>query len=159
MKSTKLLSLLTLLFVLACMIPTKIHAQANGNGGNLGIGVILGEPTGISVKSWNNDRSAFDLGAAWSFSGSNENLHLQADYLLHNWFGDIEGSPLAFYYGIGARALVGSNSTLGIRIPIGLNYIIPDSKLDVFLEAAPILDLAPDTEFSGNGGIGIRYYF
>ncbi len=159
MKSNKLLSFIIVFIGLAYMMPANVQAQANGNGGNLGFGVILGEPTGLSIKSWNNERSAFDVGAAWSFSGSNDALHLQADYLLHNWFNNIEGGPLAFYYGIGARALLGDHSTIGVRIPIGLNYVIPNSKLDLFLEAAPILDLAPDTDFAGNGGLGIRYYF
>ncbi len=34
-----------------------------------------------------------------------------------------------------------------------------NSPIDVFLEIAPIVDLAPATELSVNGGIGIRFYF
>lgn len=159
MKPIKLLSLLFLLSGLVFLNNPKAHAQVNGNGGNLGIGAMLGEPTGISVKLWNNSRNAFDVGVAWSF-GENDALHLHGDYLMHKWFSDIDQGALAFYYGIGGRLVLSDpDAELGIRVPFGLNYIIPDSQIDLFVEAVPILNLAPDTDFDGNGAVGIRYYF
>lgn len=159
MKPIKLLSLLFLLSGLLFLNNPKAQAQVNGNGGNLGIGAMLGEPTGISVKLWNNSRNAFDVGVAWSF-GENDALHLHGDYLMHKWFSDIDQGALAFYYGIGGRLVLSDpDAELGIRVPFGLNYIIPDSQIDLFVEAVPILNLAPDTDFDGNGAVGIRYYF
>jgi hypothetical protein len=29
----------------------------------------------------------------------------------------------------------------------------------MFVEAVPIVDLAPDTKLAGNGAVGLRYYF
>lgn len=139
--------------------PVQVQAQVNGGGGKLGVGVLLGEPTGISVKKWNNQRSAFDLGVAWSFVGSNDRIHLHADYLLHSWFSDIKKGELAFYYGIGGRMVFSNDPTVGVRIPFGLNYMIEDAPVGLFVEAVPILDLTPATEFNGNGAIGVRYYF
>ncbi|MEX0646566.1 MAG: hypothetical protein WEA56_00770 [Balneolaceae bacterium] len=138
----------------------SVQAQADSdNGGNFGLGIMFGEPTGITVKTWNNERSAFDIGAAWSLSGRNEAIHLHADYLLHTWFTDIENGRLALYYGFGGRIIFADDATAGVRIPIGLNYIFPNIPFDLFVEAVPILDFAPDTEFAGNGAVGIRYYF
>lgn len=140
--------------------PQTAQAQARGNGGDFGLGVILGEPSGVSIKVWNNERSAFDVGAAWSFAGSNDAIHLHGDYLLHSWLDDIQDGSLAFYYGIGARVILSDpDARLGVRVPLGLNYIIPNSQIDIFAEIVPILDLTPSTDFNGNGGIGIRYYF
>lgn len=159
MKPIKLLSVLFLMSGLLLLINPKANAQANGNGGNLGIGAMLGEPTGISIKLWNNSRNAFDVGVAWSF-GNNDALHLHGDYLLHTWFNDIDQGALAFYYGIGGRLVLSDpDAELGVRVPFGLNYIVPDSRIDLFVEAVPILNLAPDTDFDGNGAVGIRYYF
>lgn len=141
-------------------MPDEAFAQADSDtGGNFGIGVMLGEPTGVSVKSWNNSRSAFGLGAAWSLSGSNEAVHLHADYLLHTWFTGVDRGRLAFYYGIGARVIFSDDAEAGIRVPLGLDYIFEDAPLDLFVEAVPILNLTPDTDFAGNGAVGIRYYF
>ncbi|WP_290876943.1 hypothetical protein [Gracilimonas sp.] len=159
MKFTKILPMLIILVGLLFMTPDTAKAQANGQGGNFGLGIMLGEPTGISIKSWNTSRSAFDLGAAWSF-GRNDALHIHGDYLLHSWLTGIEEGDLAFYYGVGARLVLSDpDARAGIRVPIGLNYIIPNSQVDLFVEAVPILNFTPSTDFDGNGALGIRYYF
>ncbi|WP_233505466.1 hypothetical protein [Rhodohalobacter sp. SW132] len=160
MKRNKLLAVFTLAFMLTFLQLNSAHAQADtGNGGNVGIGIMFGEPTGLSVKAWTSSRTALNIGAAWSLSGRNEAIHLHADYLFHSWFGDVNRGQLGFYYGIGARAIFAGDPTAGVRIPLGLNYVFENSPFDLFVEAVPILDLTPDTEFAGNGAFGIRYYF
>jgi len=145
----------TLVFVLLCTAPLCALAQDRG----FGIGVILGEPTGISAKYWVSTRNALDAGLAWSFRHKGY-VHIHADYLWHVPL-KIEGvNQLAFYVGIGGRLGISSGSALlGARIPIGLVYWPQSVPLDLFLEVAPILDLTPATEFSVNGGVGIRFYF
>lgn len=132
-------------------------ATAQQKGDNFGIGIMIGEPTGLTIKKWMSDNTAFDIGAAWSLSDANEALHLHSDFLLHNWFED--NPNLAFYYGIGTRTILDDDAKLGIRIPLGLNYVFEHGPFDVFVEAVPILDIAPDTEFAGNGAVGFRFYF
>lgn len=157
----KLSGIFASLFILGTLIalqPDPARAQeAIDTNGNFGIGVMVGEPTGISVKNWLSGSSAFDVGAAWSLGNRNEAIHLHADYLMHSWFADAEG--LAFYYGIGGRVIFADDPTAGIRVPIGLNYVFTEVPFDLFVEAVPILDLTPDFEFAGNGAVGVRYYF
>lgn len=158
MKSSRVFAILFVIAALLSLVPNLVKAQPNGeNGGNLGIGVMLGEPTGVSVKSWNNSRSAFDIGAAWSL-GTEEALHMHADYLLHSYFKEVDSERLAFYYGIGGRVIFADEPSVGVRVPIGLNYIFQNIPFDFFVEAAPIFDFTPDAEFAGNGAVGIRYY-
>lgn len=158
MKSSGTLALLLVMGALISLKPDPVKTQPNSdNGGNFGVGVMFGEPTGVSVKSWNNDRSAFGIGAAWSLGGRNEALHVHADYLMHSWFSDAEG--LAFYYGIGGRIIFADDPNIGVRVPLGLNYVFKEVPFDLFAEAVPIIDFTPDTEFAGNGAVGIRYYF
>ena len=127
--------------------------------GNVGIGVILGEPTGLSAKLWNN--TAFDLGVAWSFSG-NGHFHIHGDYLFHR-FGifDVSKGALPLYFGVGARMLFRdeADDNIGVRFPIGIEYYFDDLPLAVFVEIVPILDLAPSSDFDINGGLGGRFYF
>lgn len=158
-----LISRVFILSIITCTLfmlkPDSSKAQANPEGGNnFGIGVIIGEPTGLSVKSWNADKTAFNIGAAWSLT-EREALHLHADFLLHSWFDDVDTGRLAFYYGIGGRIIFADDTQVGVRVPLGLNYILPKVPFDLFAEVAPILDLTPTLEFAGNGGAGIRYYF
>lgn len=146
--------LFTMLILSAC----NLCAQDHGTG----LGVILGEPTGISFKQWLSRTTAIDAGVAWSFANSGA-MHIHVDYLIHNfsWIksADPVGSRLNVYYGIGGRVKFETDSRAGARGVIGLDYFFRNAPLDVFLEIAPILDLAPSTDFSLNGGIGIRYFF
>jgi hypothetical protein len=127
--------------------------------GKFGVGVIFGEPSGLSAKMWTTKTTAFDLGLAWSFSGDG-NFHIHGDYLFHN-FGvfDVSKGSLPVYIGLGARILFQDDTKVGIRLPVGLEYYFEDWPLAVFGEIVPILDLAPDTKFDINGGIGLRFYF
>ena len=127
--------------------------------GDFGIGVIFGEPTGLSAKMWTTKSTGFDLGLAWSFSG-NGNFHIHGDYLFHNFgvFGVSKGS-LPLYIGIGGRIVFQDDTKVGVRFPIGLEYFFDDWPIAVFGEVVPILDLAPSTDGDINGGLGVRFYF
>lgn len=153
MKKILLLSLL-LTTLLAFSFSTSADAQDRYS--NTELGIILGEPTGISLKAWQSNSTAFDAGIAWSF-GDNGSLHLHGDYLRHEWL-DVDAGSLALYYGIGARVQLADDPRLGARIPFGLQYNIPDSRLSTFFEVAPLLDLVPETSFDVNGGIGLRIF-
>ena len=151
MKKTQLL---LISFLGWAMFASDAGAQTTG----FGLGVILGEPSGISGKSWLNQRSAIDGGLSWSFRGDGS-FHIHADYLWH--FHDAVESTERFvpYVGIGGRLATTSDAVIGVRIPVGLLWWPKGAPVDVFVEIVPILDLAPATEFHGNGGIGARYYF
>ncbi len=132
-------------------------SQAQAQQKKLGLGIILGEPTGVIAKYWTGNRTAFDIAGSWSFSGENA-FHLHADYLLHSFI-KVETGKLAFYYGIGARLNLQDDARFGIKIPLGLSYMLPNAPLDIFFEISPVMDLIPDTELKFLGFVGIRYYF
>jgi hypothetical protein len=143
---------LVVLFILVVFCGT---AQAE----TFGIGVILGEPTGVSAKLWIGDSMAVDLAAAWSFVKESA-FHLHADYLFH--FRDlieVSKGSLPLYLGVGGRFRFEKNFKFGVRIPVGLEYLFEDVPLDVFAEVGPIVDLVPATGFDIGGGIGVRYFF
>jgi hypothetical protein len=145
---------LSLLFLSFLFISTSLQAQ--NRPGSTELGIILGEPTGISAKFWQSGTTAVDAAAAWSF-GKEESLHLHASYLKHSPL-DVEEGSLYLYYGLGARALFADDPRFGARIPVGLQYNIEASRLSLFFEVAPTFDLIPATDFGVNGGIGVRYF-
>lgn len=160
MRLSLAVALIIIMGALTNLNPNPVHAQTIvDEGKNFGLGAMFGEPTGVSVKYWNNSSSAFNIGAAWSLSGRNEAIHLHADYLFHSWFDDPDTRQLAFYYGIGGRVIFADDPNVGVRVPLGLNYVFQNAPFDLFVEAVPIFDFTPDTEFAGNGAVGIRYYF
>jgi hypothetical protein len=148
----KIFGLIILFFIL---IQFNTHAQDRG----FGLGIILGEPTGVSGKLWTSGTNAFDFAAAWSFSG-NGNLLLQADYVWHIFrLIPVPEGKLPFYVGVGGRVVFSDDATIGVRVPLGLDYMFSNAPVDIFVELVPILNLAPSTDFDFNGGIGARYWF
>lgn len=124
-----------------------------------GIGIILGEPTGITSKYWINSNSAFVGGLSWSFK-DNDALYMHLDYVNHDYtLIGVNRGKLAVYYGIGGKILFAKETNIGVRIPVGLNYIFQGTPIDLFLELVPSLNLIPSTTFDIGGGVGVRYYF
>lgn len=144
---------------LLALSSVRVHA-----GQDLGIGVILGEPTGLSLKYWLNEDRAIDAALAWSFSGENS-VQVHADYLFHrfdlfNPGGQTGTMPL--YYGLGARVKDKDrhdDTVFGIRFPVGISYLFSEAPFDLFAELVPIIDLAPDVDVGINAAIGFRFYF
>ena len=144
-------------FILAfVLLSTSALAQDSG----LGVGIIAGEPTGISVKTWRTDNVALDFALAWSLDSGNP-LTLHGDYLSHK-FGmfEVGRGRLPLYYGLGATLKFKENDTsFGGRMPVGVNYHFENIALDAFFEFVPVLDLFPETEFRFNAAVGVRLFF
>lgn len=142
---------ITLLLLMAY----NIQSQDRG----FGLGIILGEPTGVSAKLWTGSVNALDFAAAWSFKGDGD-LLLQADYVWHSFnLINVSSGKLPLYYGIGGRIIFSNDPYIGARIPVGLDYEFANAPIDIFVEIVPILDLAPSTKFNLGGGIGVRFWF
>lgn len=130
-------------------------------GGPFGLGIIIGEPTGVNGKLRLNKSNAIDGAVAWSLSGNNS-FHIHGDYLYHNYsLIKVEKGELPFYFGVGGRVKFRENADddVGIRFPVGLAYEFADAPFDIFGEIVPILDLAPDTDFDLEGALGARFFF
>ncbi len=126
-----------------------------------GLGIMIGAPTGVSGKLWKSDTRAFDAALGWSLSGT-ESFYMHADYLVQDprQFTVSEGT-MPYYYGIGARLRNdnGEEGRFGVRVPLGLEYLLQDAPINIFIEIALVLDLTPKTEGDLNAGVGVRYRF
>jgi hypothetical protein len=145
------------------MLLAVVCGPASGQSDGFGLGIITGEPTGISFKFWTSGNSAIDGAAAWSLSDENS-LHLHADYMIHEFsLIDVEKGQLPVHYGIGGRIKVrdddDKDDVIGIRFPVGLTYLFEEAPFDLFLEVVPVMDVAPDTELDFNAALGGRYWF
>jgi hypothetical protein len=151
----------TLAVTAAIMTACSVTNAQTKNG--LGIGVIVGEPTGISIKKWIDNTHAVDGAIAISPSGDDA-FNVHADYLIHSTSSTISPPELKgsapWYYGLGARIRTRNGDThFGVRVPVGIDYLFADSPLDFFGEVGPVLDIAPDTALDFNVAIGLRYFF
>jgi len=152
----------TISVIICILLLTLFVTGANAEDRKkIGLGVIAGEPTGLTGKFMFNNTTGIDVGVGWKTSGDSE-FHIYADYLYHLY--DIIRIPegqLPLYFGGGLRYVNRSNEDdkFGIRIPVGIEYLFKNVSLGAFFELVPILNLTPDTDFDLEAGIGIRFFF
>ena len=150
----KLISIISLLFFM-----TNIYAA------RVSVGVIIGEPTGLSCKIWpKNKEIAFDLAFAFKF---NDLLYFHFDFLKHNFKlipkEELTGD-LPLFWGLGLKIKNRkikdeSKSYFGLRAPVGFEYIFKEIPFDIFAEIVPVVLLTPNITAELNAVIGIRYHF
>jgi hypothetical protein len=142
--------------------------------GAFGIGLILGEPTGVSAKLYLSDDKAVDAAVGGAVVGGGIQAH--ADYLWHPWvLTNEESFVMPAYLGLGARVLQhdpgGDDENdfhTGVRLVAGILFDFRNIPLDVFVEGAVIGEWKSgsdsDPEHGGFGpalniGLGGRYFF
>jgi len=147
--------------LIACLFTIPALAVA----GPLGLGIIIGEPTGVSGNLYLSGHTSVDAAVAWSFA-NNGGFHLHADYLFHEQDAvavDGKSHTIPWYIGAGLRWRSNDNGAkdqFGIRVPVGLEFRVTRSKqMQLFVELVPLLDVAPSTHFRINAAIGARWYF
>lgn len=130
--------------------------------GRLGAGIIIGEPIGGSLKYWFNDTLAIDGAIGWS-SHDDTDLYVHSDVLWHKFdLFPVSRGRLPLYFGVGGLIRFRDNNEdnqVGVRVPVGLSYMFDNAPMDIFVEIAPALDVAPNVQGEITGGIGIRYWF
>ena len=143
-----------------------------GVGNNFGLGLIIGEPTGVSAKLWTSSSTAFDFGLGWSMGGDRigrydgfydggSRVHFHMDYLWHSFEAIRSTERFPLYYGIGGRLNSGAGyrSSAAVRGVFGIAWLPRETLIDVFLEIVPSLQLSPSSGFGMDAGIGARYFF
>lgn len=137
--------------------------------GTFGVGIILGEPTGVCAKLYLKDDQALQAAIGSAFINGGFQIHV--DYVFHPWIlQDKDSFVLPVYLGPGVRfidyyAATGGSShvAIGLRAVAGLLFDFKNVPLDAFLEiaGAPEYDFGKgkgfDVQF--NAGAGVRYYF
>ena len=174
------------IFILICLL---ISVAGHTQNQRVGVGSVLGEPTGFSIKIWRSDAYDFkavvnhfeDYAKLWIYSRSfwlpkkhawdfclavpvlpEGNFHIHCDYLTHFYrMLPPNVGMMPVYCGIGWRLRGGDDADLhlGLRFVTGVDYFIPRVPVDVFWEVAPIIDFKPDWGLDINIGMGIRYNF
>jgi hypothetical protein len=154
------------------------QAAGYGPGGPFGLGIVIGEPTGLSAKYRMSPDQAIDAGLSFDISHW---FLIWGDWLYH--FPGAFGAKAPFlqqttpYIGIGGLLVFSnrdewetrhwryfsethsSRTAFGMRIPIGAEWKAPGIPLGVFLELVPGLVIIPATDGFFQAGIGARFYF
>ncbi|MCC6477119.1 hypothetical protein IT157_08690 [bacterium] len=144
------------MLVAMAMLILVSAAHAEKNRDEFGLGLVVGEPTGLNAQFFWDRAASVDVTAAWSWS---EWLLLSADFQMYDYVMDMP-REWKWYYGFGGYLSVDDDddNRFGVRVPLGLRYSIPYTIMDVWAEAAPGMELAPDTKVSVQAGLGLTFW-
>jgi hypothetical protein len=137
--------------------------------GTFGVGLILGEPTGVDAKIYLSDDRAIQLAVGGAFIASGYQAH--GDYVFHPWIlQNRDTFVMPLYLGPGVRVIDytggingASHLALGLRAVVGMLFDFKSVPLDVFLEVAGVgqyeFQAGKGFGLGLNVGAGVRYYF
>jgi hypothetical protein len=138
---------------------TSTSSPARADGGPFGLGLILGEPTGLSLAYRLSQRNAI-AGAVGIDVFDDNDFYAHADFLfvLPDLLsgGSVGLSP---YLGPGVFLIEFGEIGIGGRLPFGLSLDFRRAPIQIFGEVTLSLLLVPDTAGDIGGAIGFRYYF
>src|ERR1043166_592802 len=113
--------------------------------GTLGVGIVIGEPTGVTAKLYLKDDQAIQGAVGAAFIGGGLSVHV--DYVWHPYIlQERESFTLPLYIGPGVRGIEYSTGggmsyfALGIRGVVGMLFDFKTVPLDTFFEVAPVLE-------------------
>jgi hypothetical protein len=145
--------------VLALLIFSTVSAFAQPEGKQLGAGVSLGWPAGISARYFLNDATSIKGILGWR-GGDNGAVFFQADYLLHyNQLPVLDFGKLQAFYGGGANITLANDPGFGFQLTGGLSLFLNELPLEIGLHLSPGMALLPSTRFRVGTGLAVRYYF
>ncbi|KAB2881116.1 hypothetical protein F9K33_02625 [bacterium] len=145
-------------FCFICLISLSLRSLSAQDHG-FGLGIIVGDPTGINGKLWMSPNTAFDAAAAWDL-GKNGGIQVHGDFLIHKYnLITVQSGKLPVYFGMGGLIGLHDKKAIGMRGPVGLDYLFATAPVDIFIELVPVFVLIPKTDFTFNGAIGVRYFF
>lgn len=147
------MKILTMVFIALAAGASPLWAQ---QAGELGAGIIAGNPTGVTGKYWLSSGRALDAGV-----GIGADVTLYGDHLWHSL--TVLPQPargrLPAYLGLGLQLGDGSSNGTGLRAVVGAAYWYPGKPLEIFFELVPVLRFSSGDSASLGAGLGVRYYF
>jgi len=145
-------------YLTVCLILTSPIAFSQSRG--FGVGLMLGMPTGLTVKAWTSSTGALQFGAGWRNSLSNTGTYITGEYLWHAMNFIKANGHLPLYAGIGGVIGTSTPTVFGVRGIFGLAVLPRGTRLDIFLQLTPVFYFSPSpAQFDLDGGVGFRYYF
>jgi hypothetical protein len=160
------------LFILLIGLNVSVTSFAQSpQGKTFGFGIILGEPTGLTFKFWQNPINAVvvDVG-----SGGFGKPRIGGDYLWH--FDAFNSAMVKLFAGPGAAIGFGSGRSvfwkegkhiyvrddnqigIGVRGVFGVNVIPQNTPLEIFFEIGALIAVIPDFTSTADVALGMRFY-
>ncbi len=152
------------LLLLTAICGAVVAARATPARADFGIGLFLGEPTGLDLKFGLGQRSSLDLVLGYTTFRDGRNGYGHLTYLVTPLVGRGDAVLVPLRLGIGG-ALYGPSEDLGfaIRAPLEVGLRLRRTPLEFYGEIAAALgvvgpDRDDDLDLELQGGVGFRIF-
>jgi hypothetical protein len=144
---------------LVALLAVLWSAPVRADSGSFGLGLIVGQPTGLTAAFELSEKTAIDAALGLSiFDGRDFYLHVEFLYYLPTLLNE-NAFDLNAYLGIGGWFVAAGDAVIGARAPFGLSLDFNNAPIQIFAELSVLLAVAPDAKGSIRGAAGFRYYF
>jgi len=138
-----------------------LHGTARAEA--VGIGLFLGEPSGLDIKVGLGRRSSLDIVIGATTFRDNRTDYFHLTYLLTPFVANGRSVIVPFRIGIGGAALgvVDDNAHFAVRVPLEIGFRFRRTPLEIYGEIAIKGTFIEEDfiHFDVDGGVGIRFYF
>jgi len=146
---------------LALLVLFALRAPARAEA--IGIGLFLGEPSGLDLKIGLSAKSSVDVVIGQTSFRDNRTDYLHVTWLLTFFVGRGRSVLIPLRIGLGAAAIgvVDDNAHMAVRLPFELGFRFRSVPLEIYGEVAVkgVFVEEDFIRFDADGGIGIRFYF
>jgi hypothetical protein len=143
---------------LAIVVLIGLHGSARAE--SIGLGLFVGEPTGLDLKIGLQGRSALDivLGVA-RYDSDFSYGHIQYLVLLGTARGQSINVPFRLGVGVAVAGLFEDATAVAARVPFQVGLRFRRTPLEIYGEIAFVMQFIDDFNTDFDGGIGLRIYF
>jgi hypothetical protein len=155
-------------FLPALIVAALITAPTAAHAG-VGLGLFLGEPTGITLKADLQRRTSLEvLLGVESLRNGEHGGYGHFTFLVSPFVAHGQSVSIPFRFGIGAAvydwdgARFGDDLAVAVRAPFEVAFDFHSSPFELYLELAlklTLVDPAEDLYTDLDGGLGFRIYF
>lgn len=165
-----------LIFALALFTASIAQARSAGRSGK-GLGLSIGDPTGLNFKAFLKRGFAIDSTLGLGFIGG-RHFALNVSAIWQKPLSNLGSAPVDWYWGLGGKLGLYDGDDdhshgngrvhdhdhddelrLGARAPLGIAILFKSAPIDVFLEVAAGLWLLDHVDLDLDGAIGLRFWF
>jgi hypothetical protein len=153
-RSPLLLAAIAALFVTAAAAPRSARAE-------VGFGVFLGEPTGLTLKLDLSDMMALEFlgGVTGLGRGHRDRGYVHATVLFQLAAVQASSVIIPFRLGIGGAIYHFEGPDVAARAPFQVGFRFTGTPIELYLELALRLQIIQDVDLDLDGGVGVRIYF
>ena len=153
--------------ILAALVVAALVAAARPARAEIGIGLFVGQPTGLDLKLDLQRKTALDIVAGWKgFDDGDHSGYAHLTFLVN--LGNARGRSIVVPFRLGVGGAVwdrggdfGDDINIAVRAPFEVGIRFRRTPLEIYGEVAVKGTFVENDviHFDVDGGIGIRFYF